>query len=117
MYQVHYTYHSNMDIFLEQFAAGSLRRALVVARVVSAGLLYVETSHEFEVIDGGEIPAAGAPPDLAWHAQLAQQRWRATRLYTSDVLRRSDFQQRYSLDLRFRCFRFFYNCRKNRFSC
>jgi len=85
MYQVHYTYHSDMDIFFEQFAAGGLRRAFVVARVVSAGLLYVETSHELE-IDGSEIPAADAPPDLARHAQLAQQRWRATRLYTSDVL-------------------------------
>lgn len=59
-----------MNVFLEEFAVDSLRGALVVARVVSAGLLYVESSAVFE-IDGGEIPAVGAPPDLTGHVERA----------------------------------------------
>lgn len=60
-----------MNVFLEEFAVGSLRGALVVASVVSAGLLYVESSDVFEILDSSEILAVGAPPDLTRHVQLA----------------------------------------------
>lgn len=60
-----------MNVFLEEFAVGSLRGALVVTRVVSAGFLYVEPSAVFEILDGGEILAVGAPPNLARYVELA----------------------------------------------
>lgn len=60
-----------MNVFLEKFAVGSLRGALVVARVVPASLLYIESSAVLEILDGGEISAAGAPPDLTRHVELA----------------------------------------------
>lgn len=60
-----------MNVFLEQFAISGLGGTFVVARVVSAGLLYIESSTIFEILDGGEIPAIGAPPDLTGHVELA----------------------------------------------
>lgn len=67
-----YTYHSDMNVFFERFAIGGLRGTFVIARVVSAGLLYIESSRiDLEILDGGEIPAASAPPDLTRHVELA----------------------------------------------
>lgn len=66
-----YTYHSDMNVFLERFAVDGLRGAFVIACVVSAGLLYIQSSGVLEILDGGEIPVPGAPPDLTWHVQLA----------------------------------------------
>lgn len=66
-----YTYHSDMNVFLERIAVGGLRGTFIVARVVSAGLLYIESSRVLEILDGGEIPAASAPPDLTRHVELA----------------------------------------------
>jgi len=65
------TYHSDMNVFLEEFTVGSQRRALVVARVVSAGHLYIESSAVLKILDSSEIPAIGAPPDLTWYVELA----------------------------------------------
>lgn len=105
-----------MNGLLERFAVGGQRGALVLARVVPAGLLDVEPSDVFKVLDGGEIPVAGAPPDLTRHVQLAHQGRRAARLYTFHVLRRTDLQRSCcSLGLRLRHFRFLYTCCKKRF--
>lgn len=61
-----------MNIFFEEFAVDSLRGAFVIARVVSAGFLYVKSSDVVKLIDSAEIPAVGTPPDLTRHVQFAQ---------------------------------------------
>lgn len=60
-----------MNVFLERLAVDGLRGTFVVAGVVSAGLLYIESSGVLEILDGGEVSAAGAPPDLTRHVELA----------------------------------------------
>ena len=61
-----------MNVFFEEFAVDSLRRAFVVARVISVGLFYIKSSDVVKLIDGAEVPAVGAPPDLTRHVKLAQ---------------------------------------------